>query len=57
MRCYLAGFKSVIAPQGTAFTDSQEAALLRKSQPRFIVVYSMGTLQEKKLELNIYRSL
>jgi DNA primase len=33
IRCWVEGFKTVVAPQGTAFKDSQ-AMLLRKSNPK-----------------------
>ncbi len=36
IRCWVEGFKTVVAPQGTAFTDSQ-AMLLRKSNPKGVV--------------------
>ena len=36
IRCSIEGFKTVIAPQGTAFKESQ-AMLLRKSNPRGVV--------------------
>ena len=36
IRCWLEGFKTVIAPQGTAFKESQ-AILLRKSNPKGII--------------------
>ena len=36
IRCWLEGFKTVVAPQGTAFKDSQ-AMLLRKSNPKGVV--------------------
>lgn len=36
IRCWEEGFKTVIAPQGTAFKDTQ-ADLLRKSNPRRVV--------------------
>ena len=36
IRCWLEGFKTVVAPQGTAFKDSQ-AMLMRKSSPKGVV--------------------
>ena len=36
IRCYIEGFKTVIAPQGTAFTSLQ-ADLLKKSNPRKVI--------------------
>ena len=36
IRCFLKGFKSVVAPQGNAFKQSQ-AELLRKANPRRVV--------------------
>ena len=36
IRCWLEGFKTVIAPQGTAFKESQ-AMLLKKSNPKGVV--------------------
>ncbi|HAD20974.1 MAG TPA: DNA primase [Opitutae bacterium] len=36
IRCYLKGFKTAVAPQGTAFKQSQ-AELLRKANPRRVV--------------------
>ena len=36
IRCWLKGFKTVIAPQGTAFKESQ-AILLRKSNPKGVI--------------------
>ena len=36
IRCFIEGFETVIAPQGTAFTESQ-ADLLKKSNPRNVI--------------------
>ena len=36
IRCWLEGFKTVVAPQGTSFQDSQ-AMLLKKSNPKGVV--------------------
>ncbi len=50
IRCYVEGFKTVVAPQGTAFTASQ-ASLLKKSNPSSVVCLLDGDLAGKKAGL------
>lgn len=50
IRCYIEGFETVIAPQGTAFTSSQ-ASLLKKSNPRGVVCLLDGDEAGKKAGL------
>jgi DNA primase len=50
IRCYIEGFETVIAPQGTAFTASQ-ANLLKKSNPRSIICLLDGDLAGRKAGL------
>ena len=51
IRCWEEGFKTVIAPQGTAFKESQ-ANLLKKSDPRRIVCLLDGDDAGKKAALS-----
>ena len=51
IRCWEEGFKTVIAPQGTAFKDTQ-ADLLRKSNPRRVVCLLDGDEAGKKAALS-----
>ena len=50
IRCYIEGFETVIAPQGTAFTTSQ-ADLLKKSNPRSIICLLDGDEAGRKAGL------
>ncbi len=50
IRCYIEGFETVIAPQGTAFTESQ-AGLLKKSNPRNIICLLDGDEAGRKAGL------
>tara|TARA_B100001093_G_scaffold123627_1_gene116211 strand:+ start:2669 stop:4531 length:1863 start_codon:yes stop_codon:yes gene_type:complete len=50
IRCYIEGFHTVIAPQGTAFKDSQ-AQLLRKSNPRRVICLLDGDEAGRKAGL------
>ena len=50
IRCYIEGFETVIAPQGTAFTASQ-AGLLKKSNPRSIICLLDGDEAGRKAGL------
>jgi len=47
IRCWLEGFKTVIAPQGTAFKESQ-AMLLKKSNPKGVVCLLDGDAAGQK---------
>jgi len=51
IRCWEEGFKTVVAPQGTAFKDTQ-ADLLRKSNPRRVVCLLDGDDAGKKAALS-----
>lgn len=51
IRCWEEGFKTVIAPQGTAFKNTQ-ADLLRKSNPRRVVCLLDGDEAGKKAALS-----
>ena len=48
IRCYLEGFKSTVAPQGTAFKLSQ-AELMRKANPRKVICLLDGDEAVKRL--------
>ena len=50
IRCFIEGFETVIAPQGTAFTESQ-ADLLRKSNPRNVICLLDGDEAGRKAGL------
>ena len=50
IRCYIEGFETVIAPQGTAFTESQ-ADLLKKSNPRNVICLLDGDEAGRKAGL------
>ena len=50
IRCFIEGFETVIAPQGTAFTDSQ-ADLLKKSNPRNVICLLDGDEAGRKAGL------
>lgn len=51
IRCYTEGFKTTVAPQGTAFKDTQ-AELLRKSNPRRVVCLLDGDQAGQKAALS-----
>ena len=51
IRCYVEGFHTVVAPQGTAFKKTQ-AQLLRKSNPRRIICLLDGDEAGRKAGLN-----
>ena len=51
IRCYTEGFHTTVAPQGTAFKDSQ-AELMRKSNPRRIVCLLDGDEAGQKAALS-----
>lgn len=51
IRCYIEGFPATIAPQGTAFKDSQ-AELIRKSNPRAVVCLLDGDDAGQKAALS-----
>ena len=50
IRCFIEGFETVIAPQGTAFTESQ-ADLLKKSNPRNVICLLDGDEAGRKAGL------
>ena len=50
IRCFIEGFQTVIAPQGTAFTESQ-ADLLKKSNPRSVICLLDGDEAGRKAGL------
>ena len=50
IRCFTEGFETVIAPQGTAFTESQ-ADLLKKSNPRNVICLLDGDEAGRKAGL------
>ena len=50
IRCYIEGFETVIAPQGTAFTSLQ-ADLLKKSNPRKVICLLDGDEAGRKAGL------
>jgi DNA primase len=50
IRCFIEGFETVIAPQGTAFTESQ-ADLLNKSNPRNVICLLDGDEAGRKAGL------
>ena len=51
IRCYLEGFKSTVAPQGTAFKLSQ-AELMRKANPRKVICLLDGDEAGQKAALS-----
>ena len=51
IRCYTEGFKTTVAPQGTAFKESQ-AELMRKSNPRRVVCLLDGDQAGQKAALS-----
>jgi DNA primase len=51
IRCYVEGFKTTVAPQGTAFKDTQ-ADLMRKSNPRRVVCLLDGDKAGQKAALS-----
>ena len=51
IRCYIEGFQTTVAPQGTAFKDTQ-AELMRKSNPRRVVCLLDGDEAGQKAALS-----
>ena len=51
IRCHLEGFKTTVAPQGTAFKETQ-AELMRKSNPRRVVCLLDGDEAGQKAALS-----
>ena len=52
IRCHLEGFKTTVAPQGTAFKETHE--LMRKSNPRRVVCLLDGDEAGKKQHFHTY---